>query len=79
MLNNMATREPSEWTGMEWVLMVLFLSFMGWMGCCLLALCCCGGCWGGCSPSDLLCYGCLWELCCRGGRDIDECCDYGLA
>jgi hypothetical protein len=88
LLNDMANRDPSEWTGLEWFVMILFLSFLGWAGCCLLALCCCGGGgWcclggrgrGGCGLSDLLCYGCLWEMCCRGGRDIDECCDYGLA
>ena len=89
LLNDMANRDPSDWTGLEWFVMILFLSFLGWAGCCLLALCCCGGggWWcclggrgrGGCGLSDLLCYGCLWEMCCRGGRDVDECCDYGLA
>ena len=82
LLNDMATRDPSDWTGLEWFVMILFLSLLGWAGCCLFALCCCGGCWGGrggCTLLDLLCYGCLWELCCRGGQDIDECCDYGRA
>ena len=75
LLNDMATRDPSDWSGIEWFVMLLFLSFLGWSGCCLLALCCCGG----CSFSDLLRYLCLWELCCRGGRDVAECCEYGLA
>jgi hypothetical protein len=86
LLNDMATRDPSEWSGIEWVVMMLFLGFLGWSACCLCALCCCGGCCirgggGGGSYllSDLLRYLCLWELCCRGGRDVAECCDYGLA
>lgn len=83
LLNDMATRDPSEWSAIEWFVMILFLSFLGWTGCCLFALCCCGGCCrrrgGGCTMSDLLGYLCLWEVCCRGGRDVDECCNYGLA
>ncbi|KAL3811488.1 hypothetical protein ACHAXA_004396 [Cyclostephanos tholiformis] len=83
MLNDMATRDPSDWSAIEWFVMLLFLSFLGWFGCCLFALCCCGGCCdrggGSCLFTDLLRYLCLWELCCRGGRDVAECCDYGLA
>ena len=37
LLNDMANRDPSEWTGLEWFVMILFLSFLGWAGCCLLA------------------------------------------
>lgn len=73
-LNDMASRDPSEWSAVEWFIMVLFLSFIGWLGCCLCTLCCCGG-----SSTDILGYLCLWEICCRGGEDIDRCCDYGLA
>jgi len=75
-LNDMATRDPAEWTAVEWFIMILFLSFIGWLGCCMCTLCCCGG--GG-AGSDLLRCLCLYEICCRGGSDIDACCDYGLA
>lgn len=74
MLNGMANKSPEDWEPEEWVLMILFLSFFGWLGCCLCTLCCCG------SRSPNICaYICFWELCCRGGSDIDRCCDYALA
>ena len=73
-LNEMATKDPSEWSAVEWIVMILFLSFLGWLGCCLLTICCCGG----CDTSNLLGWLCCWEICCRGGSDIDRCCDYAL-
>ena len=74
MLNGMANKSPEDWEPEEWILMILFLSFFGWLGCCLCTLCCCG------SRSPNICaYICFWELCCRGGSDIDRCCDYALA
>ena len=73
MLNGMANKSPEDWEPEEWILMILFLSFFGWLGCCLCTLCCCG------SRSPNICaYICFWELCCRGGSDIDRCCDYAL-
>jgi len=74
MLNGMANKSPEDWEPEEWILMILFLSFFGWLGCCLCTLCCCGS-----RSSDICAYICLWELCCRGGSDIDRCCDYALA
>lgn len=74
-LTEMSTKDPSEWTAIEWFIMILFLSFLGWLGCCLLTICCCGG----CDTSNLLGWLCCWEICCRGGSDIDRCCDYALA
>lgn len=75
MLNDMATRDPSQWSAAEWLIMILFISFLGWVGCCLLTMCCCGGGGGG---GDLLRCLCCYEICCRGGSDIDACCDnYG--
>lgn len=74
-LNEMSTKDPSEWTAIEWFIMILFLSFLGWLGCCLLTICCCGG----CDTSNLLGWLCCWEICCRGGSDFDRCCDYALA
>ena len=72
MLQDMATRDPSEWSPAEWILMILFLAFFSWIGCCLLSLCCCG-------RSNILGWLCCYEICCRGGTDIDACCDYALA
>jgi hypothetical protein len=73
-LEGMATKDPSEWSAVEWIVMILFLSFLGWLGCCLLTICCCGG----CDTSNLLGWLCCWEIFCRGGSDIDRCCDYAL-
>lgn len=72
-LNDMSTKTPSEWSGLEWFVMILFLSFLGWVACCLCTLCCCGGGGGGCL-SDIMGWLCCWEICCRGGRDIEDCC-----
>ena len=74
-LNDMSSKTPSQWTGLEWFVMVLFLSFLGWVACCLCTLCCCGGGGGGGGClSDILGWVCCWEICCRGGRDIEDCC-----
>lgn len=70
MLNEMSDKQPQEWSVVEWVVFVIFLSFLGCIASCLCVLCCC---------DNLLGCFCLWEMCCRGGRDIDACCDYGLA
>ena len=71
MLNNISTLDPSQWSAAEWLVVVLSLAFLGLFGCCLLTLCCCGGGGGG----DLLRCLCCYEICCRGGSDIDACCD----
>ena len=73
MLQDMAGKDPTEWSPVEWFIMILFLSFFGWLGCCLCTLCCCGS-----RSSDICAWLCFWEICCRGGSDIDRCCDvYG--
>lgn len=72
LLMDISTRDPSQWSATEWLLMIIFLSFFGWLGCCMLTLCCCGG--GGGGGSELIRCLCLYEICCRGGADIDECC-----
>ena len=73
MLQDMAGKDPTEWSPVEWFIMILFLSFVGWLGCCLCTLCCCGS-----RSSDICAWLCFWEICCRGGSDIDRCCDvYG--
>ena len=73
MLNEMSNKAPEEWSGAEWFIFILLVTFFGWLACCLCTLFCCGG------SSDLLGWFCLWEICCRDGRDIDRCCDYSLA
>mmetsp|Transcript_29883 Transcript_29883/g.62883 ORF Transcript_29883/g.62883 Transcript_29883/m.62883 type:complete len:220 (-) Transcript_29883:292-951(-) len=72
-LNEMSNKPPETWSASEWVVFVIFLCMMGWIASCICALCCCGG------NSNLLGWFCLWEICCRDGRDIDACCNYGLA
>ena len=72
-LMKMASKDPSEWSIGEWFLMILFLSFISWLGCCLLSLCCCGR-----QSSNICAWLCLWEICCNDGRHIDQCCDYAL-
>ena len=74
MLQDISSKDPEEWTASEWLIMIVFLYFILQLGCCLLSLCCCGR--GG--GSNLLGCLCLWELCCRGGEDIDNCCDYNI-
>ena len=73
-LQEIATKDPREWTAAEWLVMLIFLSFMSWLGCCLLSLCCCGR-----RGSNVLGCLCLYEICCRDGQDIDRCCDYAMA
>ena len=78
MLQEMARKNPEEWEASEWLIVILFLSFFGWLGCCLCSLCCCGR--GGRGVgSNLLGWLCFWEICCRDGEHIDRCCDYALA
>ena len=74
MLQDISSKDPEEWTASEWLIMIVFLYFILQLGCCLFSLCCCGR--GG--GSNLLGCLCLWELCCRGGEDIDNCCDYNI-
>ena len=74
MLQEIARKDPREWTAADWIVMSLFLSFISWLGCCLLSLCCCGR-----RGSDVLGCLCLYEICCRDGQDIDRCCDYAMA
>mmetsp|Transcript_37864 Transcript_37864/g.90618 ORF Transcript_37864/g.90618 Transcript_37864/m.90618 type:complete len:219 (-) Transcript_37864:23-679(-) len=70
-LQEIARKDPREWTAAEWLVMLIFLSFISWLGCCLLSLCCCGR-----RGSNVLGCLCLYEICCRDGQDIDRCCDY---
>jgi hypothetical protein len=70
-LNGMAHKDPSQWEATEWIVFLLFISFFGWIACCLCSMCCCGR--GG--GSNLLGWLLCWEVCCRDGRDLDACCD----
>lgn len=70
-LSGMAHKDPSQWEPTEWVIFLLFISFFGWIACCLCTMCCCGR--GG--SSNLLGWLLCWEICCRDGRDLDNCCD----
>ena len=69
-LNRMAHKDPSQWEPTEWIVFLLFISLFGWIACCLFTMCCCGR-----GSSNLLGWLCLWEICCRDGRDLDACCD----
>ncbi|KAL7487347.1 hypothetical protein ACHAW6_012946 [Cyclotella cf. meneghiniana] len=73
-LNGMAHKDPTQWDATEWVVFALFISFFGWIACCLCSMCCCGR--GG--GNTLLGWLCCYEICCRDGRDLDVCCDYAL-
>mmetsp|Transcript_35422 Transcript_35422/g.65084 ORF Transcript_35422/g.65084 Transcript_35422/m.65084 type:complete len:214 (-) Transcript_35422:155-796(-) len=85
-LSKLADTPPDEWSGEQWVV-VLAMVLLGVVGlCCCTCLCllpmCCGrrpegGGGGGCLQDLLVCF-CCWELCCRGGEDIEECCAGGM-
>lgn len=78
--NEMARKDPSQWSAVDWVVLVMFLTMLCWVYSCLCALCCCGrGRRGGGSGSTLLNWLCFYEICCRDGRDLDVCCDYANA
>ena len=72
-LNEMSHKDPSQWEPTEWVIFILFMSLFGWLGCCVFSMCCCGRGRGG--GSNLLGWLFCWEFCCRGGQDVDACCD----
>lgn len=73
-LNEMAHKDPQEWTALDWIVLILFLTMFCWIYSCMCALCCCGR-GGGGSGSTILNWLCFWEICCRDGRDLDVCCD----
>ena len=75
--NEMARKDPSQWSAVDWVVLVLFLTMLCWVYSCLCALCCCGRSRG--SGSTLLNWLCFYEICCRDGRELDMCCDYANA
>lgn len=86
LLSSMADTPPDEWSGEEWAvgLALLVLGVVGLFCCacmCLIPMCCGGrrggGGGGGCLQDLLMCF-CCWELCCRGGEDIGECCGGGM-
>ena len=76
--NEMAHKEPQEWTVIDWIALFVFLTMFCWIYSCLCALCCCGRRVGG-GGSSLLNWLCFYEICCRDGRDLDVCCDYAAA
>ena len=79
-LNEMAHKDPTEWSALDWVVLIMFLTMICWIYSCLCALCCCGrGRGGGGGGSTLLNWLCFYEICCRDGRDLDVCCDYANA
>lgn len=78
--NEMARKDPSQWSAVDWIVLVMFLTILCWVYSCLCALCCCGrGRRGGGSGSTLLNWLCFYEICCRDGRELDMCCDYANA
>lgn len=77
-LNEMAHKDPKEWTAVDIVVLIMFLTMFCWIYSCLCALCCCGGRGGG-GGSSLLNWLCFYEICCRDGRDLDVCCDYATS
>lgn len=80
-LSKLADTAPDQWSGEQWAVFMalLVLGVVGLCCCtcmCLLPMCCGGqpaGGGGGCLQDLLMCF-CCWELCCRGGEDIQECC-----
>jgi hypothetical protein len=75
--NEMAKKDPQEWTAVDWIALILFLTMFCWIYSCMCALCCCGR--RGGSGSTIINWLCFWEICCRDGRDLDICCDYANA
>jgi hypothetical protein len=76
--NEMAHKDPQEWTAIDWIALILFLTMFCWIYSCICALCCCGRRGGG-GGSTLLNWLCCYEICCRDGRDLEVCCDYATA
>ena len=78
--NEMARKDPSQWSAVDWIVLVMFLTMLCWVYSCVCALCCCGrGRRGGGGGSALLNWLCFYEICCRDGRELDMCCDYANA
>lgn len=77
-LNEMTNTDPQDWSAIDWIVLILFLMMFCWIYSCIFALCCCGR-GGGGGGSTILNWLCFWEICCRDGRDLEECCNYANA
>ena len=77
-LNEMAHKDPQEWTALDLIVLIVFLTMFCWIYSCLCALCCCGRSVGG-GGSSLLNWLCCYEICCRDGQDLAVCCDYAAS
>eukprot|EP00984_Skeletonema_dohrnii_P019080 scaffold9061_cov140-Skeletonema_dohrnii-CCMP3373.AAC.9 len=76
--NEMAHKDPQEWTAIDWIALLLFLTMFCWIYSCLCSLCCCSRRGGG-GGSTILNWLCCYEICFRDGRDLEVCCDYATA
>lgn len=76
--NEIEHKDPQEYDAIDWIVLILFLTMFCWIYSCLCALCCCGRRGGG-GGSTILNWLCCWEICCRGGQDVEVCCDYAAA
>ena len=90
-ISSLADSRPMEWTGMQWLCLVVLLMVLSTLFSCI-----CGACCGCCRPrygygggyyggrgrgggggccSDILWCFCCFEWCCRDCQDVDACCD----
>jgi len=89
-ISSLADTTPLEWTGMQWLCLIILLTVLSTLFSCL-----CGACFGCCRPrygygyyggrrrggggggrcSDVVWCLCCFEWCCRDCQDVDECCD----
>ena len=90
-ISSLADSRPMEWTGMQWLCLVVLLMVLSTLFSCI-----CGACCGCCRPrrygyggynggrgrgggggcfSDIFWCFCCFEWCCRDCQDVDACCD----
>ena len=90
-ISSLADTSPTEWTGMQWLCLIILLLVVSTLFSCICGACCrpmrpgygygYGGRYGGGSGrgsgclSDIFWCFCCFEWCCRDCQDVDACCD----
>mmetsp|Transcript_28520 Transcript_28520/g.62072 ORF Transcript_28520/g.62072 Transcript_28520/m.62072 type:complete len:227 (-) Transcript_28520:90-770(-) len=88
-ISSLADTSPTEWTGMQWLCLIILLLVVSTLFSCICGACCRpmrpgygygsrygGGSGRGCGClSDIFWCFCCFEWCCRDCQDVDACCD----
>ena len=89
-ISSLADTSPMEWTGMQWLCLIILLMVVSTIFSCICGACCRRprygygygdgygggrrGGGGGCLSDIFWCF-CCFEWCCRDCQDVDACCD----